>query len=115
MKYRVILHRLAREDLEQAHEWVARRAPATATLWLDRFEAAIRTLETYPERQPLARESRKVDIEIRELLFGKSGVFRVIFAVDGDVVRVLRIRRGQRRSLTSQEIEESREVALDPE
>ena len=30
MKYRVVLHRLALEDLENAYEWVARNAPVTA-------------------------------------------------------------------------------------
>src|SRR5271165_1854923 len=77
MKYRVVLHRFALEDLESAYEWVARNAPVTAAQWLDRFQDALLTLESFPQRQPLARENRKVDVELREFLFGKSGVFRV--------------------------------------
>ena len=63
MKYRVVLHRLALEDLVSAYEWVARNAPVTAAQWLDRFQDALLTLESFPQRQPLARENRKVDAE----------------------------------------------------
>jgi len=56
----------------------------------------------------LARENRKVDIELREYLFGKRPfVFRVIFTIDGETVRILRIRRAQRRFLTRDEIDEA--------
>ena len=36
MTYRVILQRLAIQDLEDAFVWAARKAPATAARWLDR-------------------------------------------------------------------------------
>jgi plasmid stabilization system protein ParE len=114
MKYRVVLHRLALEDLESAYEWVARNAPVTAAQWLDRFQDALLTLESFPQRQPLARENRKVDVELREFLFGKSDVFRVIFTIDGDTVRILRIRRSQRRSLTRDEINQSIDAGPEP-
>jgi hypothetical protein len=49
-----------------------------------------------------------VDVELREYLFGKKPyVFRVIFTIDGEVVRILRIRRAQRRYLTRSQIEEA--------
>jgi plasmid stabilization system protein ParE len=114
MKYRVVLHRFVLEDLESAYEWVARSAPVTAARWLDRFQDALLTLESFPQRQPLARESRKVDMELREFLLGKSGVFRVIFAIDGDTDRILRIRRSQRLSLTRDEIDQSIDAGPEP-
>ena len=44
------------------------------------------------------------------MLFGKRpNVYRVIFLVDGDSVRVLRIRRAQRRPLTRKQIDEASE------
>ena len=42
MTYRVILQRLAIQDLDDAFVWAARKAPATASRWLDRFQAALR-------------------------------------------------------------------------
>jgi plasmid stabilization system protein ParE len=107
MIHRVIIQRLAVEDLDQAYQWAARRAPHTATCWLQRFQATLRSLEQHPERCPVAPEARKLNIELRELLFGqRPNVFRVIFLIDGDCVRVLRIRRGQRRLLSRPELGE---------
>jgi plasmid stabilization system protein ParE len=108
MRYRVIVQRLAREDLEQAYLYAARNAPETAARWLDRFQAALRTLDTRPDRCPLAKEHGKVEVELREFLFGRRPfVFRVIFTIDGGAVRVLRIRRAQRRELTRSEVEQA--------
>jgi plasmid stabilization system protein ParE len=72
MTYRVILQRLAVQDLDDAFVWAGRKAPATAARWLDRFQAALQRLDTNPQRCPRAREQRKVDIELREILFGKK-------------------------------------------
>jgi toxin ParE1/3/4 len=105
MKYRVTMLRLAQEDLAQAYRWAARRAPHTAALWLDRFHQALQTLADNPERCPHARENSKVAIEIREFLFGRRpNVFRVIFTIRDDAVRVIRIRRAQRRLLSRKEL-----------
>jgi hypothetical protein len=65
-------------------------------------------LDTNPQYCPRAREYRKVDVELRETLFGKApNVYRVIFMIDSDTVRVLRIRRAQRRPLTRKQIDEA--------
>jgi plasmid stabilization system protein ParE len=75
--------------LDDAFVWAARRAPATAARWLDRFQAALQRLDTNPQYCPAARENRKVDVELREILFGKTpNVYRVVFMIDGDTVRV---------------------------
>jgi len=106
MSHHVLVQRLARKDLADAYQYAARRAPQTARRWLDRFEAALRTLAHHPERWPLARENGKVELEVREFHFGKRPhVFRVIFTVDGASVRILRIRRAQRRALTRRQLE----------
>jgi plasmid stabilization system protein ParE len=110
MTYRVILQRLAVQDLDDAFVWAARKAPATAARWLDRFQAALERLDTNPQRCPRAREQRRVDIELREFLFGETpNVYRVIFTIDADTVRVLRIRRAQRRPLTRKQIDDASE------
>jgi plasmid stabilization system protein ParE len=104
----VIVQRLAIQDLDDAFVWAACEAPSTAARWLDRFQSALQRLATNPQYCPRAREHRKVDLELRETLFGKTpNVFRVIFVIDGDTVRVLRIRRAQRRPLTLKQIDEA--------
>ena len=110
MTYRVILQHLAIEDLDDAFAWAARKAPATAARWLERFQATLQRLDTNPQRCPRAREHDKVDVELREILFGKMpNVYRIIFLIDGDTVHVLRIRRAQRRTPTRKQIDEAGE------
>jgi plasmid stabilization system protein ParE len=108
MSYRVVVQRLARQDLDEAYVWAARGAPETAARWLRRFQDALQTLDTKPERCPLAPESRRSDLVLRQWLFGRrQNVFRVIFTVDQGVVRILRILRGQRRFLSRKQIDEA--------
>jgi plasmid stabilization system protein ParE len=61
MTYRVFLQQLAVQHLNEAYTWAARKAPATALRWLERFRSALQTLGANPQRCPLARESAKVD------------------------------------------------------
>jgi plasmid stabilization system protein ParE len=106
MTHEVVLQRLAKQDLQEAYHWAAAQAPHAALRWLDRFAAAIATLSTEPQRRPLAPENGKVDVELREFLFGKRPyVFRVIFTIDAQTVRVLRIRRAQNRGISRAELE----------
>ena len=108
MKHQVLLQRLAVQDLDEAYSWAAQHAPTSATRWLERIRRALQTLDTNPQRCPLARENAKVEFELREFHVGKRpNVFRAIFTIDGDNVRVLRIRRAQRRWLTRRQIEEA--------
>ncbi len=108
MTFQIFVHRLAREDLQEAYDRAARHAPSTADRWLDRFHRTLQTLSQNPDRCPMARESSKVNRELRELLFGRRpNVFRVIFSIRDDLVHVLRIRRAQRRFLTRGQIEDA--------
>jgi plasmid stabilization system protein ParE len=106
VKYDVVVQRHARRDIGETHRWIAKRAPLAADQWLDRLQARIKTLEDQPDRCPLVAERHRLPFDVRELLHGvKPNVFRIIFVVDGSRVRVLRIRRGQRRQLTTMEVE----------
>ena len=108
MTYEVVILRRASNDVIHYHRWAAKHAPITAVLWLDRFESALATLGENPQRCSLAPESRKSPVELRQFLFGrKPNVYRVIFTIAEAQVRVLRVRRAQRRSLTAREIKDS--------
>ena len=66
-----------------------------ASAWYGRFVEQLKSLDRTPERCPIARESKRVFLELRELHFGcRPNVFRVLFTIDGDAVRTLRIRSG---------------------
>lgn len=111
MTHAIRLSRLSRLDIAEAWEYAGRHAPNSADRWLGRIQAAIETLAVHPERCPFAREAARVEFPVRELLSGRRpNVYRILFIVDGDDVIVLRVRRAQRRSLSSGEIEESFET-----
>lgn len=97
--HQVIVHRLAMSDLELAYMFVFKTGGSQATAWYQRFVEHLQSLRVHPERCPISRESSRVFFEIRELLFGRrQNVFRVLFTIDGETVRILRIVRAQRRS-----------------
>jgi plasmid stabilization system protein ParE len=106
VKYRVVIQQLALDELDECYRWAARHAPHTAARWLNRFESELTSLADNPERYALAPENSKVRREIRQLLFGRRpNVYRAVFPIDGDTVRVLRIRRASRRWLRKDELE----------
>ena len=46
--------------------------------------------------------------EIRPFLFGtRPNVFRTLFTIDGDAVRILHIRRALRRTMSADELSDS--------
>jgi plasmid stabilization system protein ParE len=95
----------AQADLDEAYRWAARHAPQTAARWLDRFYEALQSLRRNPERCGFAPEHKKLRRDVRQLLFGrKPNVFRAVFVIDADAVRVLRVRRASRRSFTRKEL-----------
>ncbi len=102
MTYRVeILPRASRELLDAAR-WIERnfRSSAAAHRWVRGLRARIATLQTLPHRCPLADEGDAFGEEVRELLYGKRrGVYRILFAIRGDVVSVLTIRHASRGDL----------------
>ena len=59
MKYRVIIEPPAGAEMEKAFRWIAERAPQSAGKWFDGLETAIQTLDTFPERCPLAQRLRQ--------------------------------------------------------
>jgi plasmid stabilization system protein ParE len=97
MTYRVIITAAAKQNLRDAYRWAADRAPHTAALWLQRFEAELQTIASFPERFQLAPENAFVEPEIRQLIFGRRlTAYRALFTIIGDDVQVLHIRRTTR-------------------
>jgi plasmid stabilization system protein ParE len=83
--------------MEDAYLWIAERDPDAATRWFNRLLDVIETLETFPERCPIAPESVQLGIEIRQILHGKrQHKYRVLFNVSERTVTVLHIRHGAR-------------------
>jgi plasmid stabilization system protein ParE len=106
MKYEVRLQPLAEDDLENAYLWAAGQAPDTARRWPTRFQAALQSLAINPQRCGLAPEHKKLKRELRQFLFGrKPNVYRAVFVIDDQLVRIVRIRHAARRTMTKKELD----------
>lgn len=106
MTFRIELGQEARRDLWSYYQSASQHSLPDAIRWMERFESAISTLSERPERCSLSRESRRMKVDLRDFLFGRRpSVYRVVFVIDGDTVRVLRICRSQKGTLTVDDIQ----------
>jgi toxin ParE1/3/4 len=77
-------------------------AESASRRWVRDVLARISTLEQSPNRCALASESGILQMEIRQLLFGRrSGRYRILFVVEGSTVHVLHIRHAARDAISS--------------
>lgn len=109
MPFRVEIARRAQQDLEALYLWVVARAPQQGAAWFNGLERAVLSLETQPERCPVARESLSATAQIRVLLYGRrASVYHVYFYVDqrAQVVRIVHIRRGTMQAPTPGDLRE---------
>lgn len=107
-QYTVELDPRAIDDIENALAWLSEKAPSELPEWIDALESKIRSLETMPERCPLAPENHQweSELELRQLLFDRyPSIYRIIFTVLENTVRVLQVRHGSRRFLFESEDE----------
>lgn len=95
MDFRVELSDRAQADIAEIYDWLRlRQAGEAGERWFVTLRAAIASLTTLPSRCPLAPENRDSPVEVRQLLFGRRPhVYRIVFAIDRDVVQVLHIRQ----------------------
>lgn len=111
MTYRVDLSRPALVDAENIYLWIKEQSIDKANDWFNGLVHATNSLSEFPNRCPIAPESRTFVIEVRQLLYGSGkGQCRIIFGVSVDeitlenVVLVYRIRRTSQKFLTDLEI-----------
>jgi plasmid stabilization system protein ParE len=94
MKYRISVLTRAKSDLKNVFDWLAKRSPAGAAAWYEVAIQAIDDLRNTADQHGLALESRRLHDPIREKLFKtkRGRRYRLLYRIDGDVVRVLRVR-----------------------
>jgi len=105
MPYSVHITDRAVADVDAAVARIAQQAPQAAANWHARLVAKVQMLQDNPESYPLAEEALEMGIELREMLFGKrSGIWRILFAITGDKVNVLRVPHAARDRLTADDL-----------
>jgi len=99
-RFEVIILPSAERDIGEAYEWIAESDAGAAIRWYNRLMELIFSLDTFPERCPLAPESEFLNREIREIFHGRRQFkYRILFTVGKDTVHVLHIRHGARLAL----------------
>jgi len=102
----VIFPRAGR-DTQSIFEWISQRSPEGAIRWWSAFEEAVRKLVDNPLRYGIAPENDHVPCELRQFLFKtrRGRMYRGLFTVVGDEVRILRVRGPGQPPLASDEIQ----------
>uniref|UniRef100_A0A7C2JY70 Type II toxin-antitoxin system RelE/ParE family toxin n=1 Tax=Schlesneria paludicola TaxID=360056 RepID=A0A7C2JY70_9PLAN len=106
VEYLVVIHGLAEQDVDTIYSWLGKRSRAGAVRWYAALLQSIDSLKVRPERCPLAQESKRLGVSIREQLFRtrRGRRYRLLFLIDQDTVRVLRIRGPGQESLRKSDL-----------
>jgi len=106
MKYVVELSQQAQSDIRAIGRWLeAHRSIEISDRWMRAFARIIVQLETDPSRFPFAEEAADLGVQLRVHHLGsKTSGYRIIFVVNGQTVRVARVRHAARDSLTGGDI-----------
>ena len=80
MTYRIEISPTAIKDIEGHFLWIKGYSVDKAHRWVRGCYEIMLTLETFPNRCPLAIESRYMDLPIRQLIYRKQ--YRILFTVD---------------------------------
>jgi plasmid stabilization system protein ParE len=87
-----------------AYQWIDAESPHSAAKWLAGLLDAVASLESFPERCPVAPENELFVEEVRLHLYRMSSVYRILFTIQQDKVVVLYIRIGARLFVTPEDI-----------
>jgi len=96
MKYTVIAQAAAVADAEEIRSYLAHRDPDYAARWIDELDGVFSRLAEFPNRFAIAPESTHSTFPVRNVLVGQ---YRLLYAVHGSSVQILRIRHAARRPL----------------
>lgn len=104
-RYNVIVQPPAMADIDAAYLYIREHAPRAAEKWLRGIQKTIDGLQFFPNAHALAREHKEFREPIRQTTYGRgTGVYRIIFVVRGDDVRVLHVRHGARQAMPDREL-----------
>ncbi len=93
MLFRIEVTRSAETDIDAAYLWLFERRPESADAWIRGLFKTIFSLKEFPARCPIARDSRGLGGEIRQLLHWQGRhAFRILYEVRAETVFIIRIR-----------------------
>ena len=96
----------ARKDADHIYAWLTAHSVAGGKNWLSAFVHALRTLEHEPLAHGFAAETALRKLDIRQKLFKsrRGRVYRVLFLVVDNEVRIVRLRGPGQPPLRAREL-----------
>ncbi|MBI3467002.1 MAG: type II toxin-antitoxin system RelE/ParE family toxin [Planctomycetes bacterium] len=97
----------AQRDIDEMHRWIAERSPSGANRWYTQFLKLLRSLKANPDAFSVAAETEDFRVPLREALFKtrRGNVYRVLFLIEGDLVRIVTVRGPGQAPVTSDEFD----------
>lgn len=94
MPYRTEFTKRSARAVNDTLEWLGNRSPEAADQFFDQLQEQLQKLRDNPERYPSAEEAAEFGFDLREATFGKKrSVYRVLFTIEGEFVRITHVRR----------------------
>lgn len=100
-RFRIVIMPCAHRDLLQIEKFIARESPRNAAALGDRLLERISRLRTMPHRYPVYLPAGEFPLDVRCMSVRPC---RVLYAVDGLRVIILRIRHAKQQDLGPQEL-----------
>jgi plasmid stabilization system protein ParE len=106
MTFQVRLLTRAQEDADQIYLWLRERSPMGAVAWYTALLKKIDDLAVTATACFPAPEASPLDIEIRQAFFKtrRGRTYRLLFIIDGNEVRILRVRGPGQRPVTRSDV-----------
>lgn len=105
--FQVIIADPAEQDIQAAYTWWRdNRSAEQAARWYQKILPAISTLREMADRCPFAVENDLHPHGLRELHFGsgRRPTHRIVFAIEGSIVTILRVRHAAQRELRLEDL-----------
>ena len=106
MSRHVILQPRAWRDISEICDYLGQHyTSASVEAWYEGCIDAINSLARQPERCQVARESAKLGVELRQMLYRRyRSVYRILFVIRNEDVRVVCVRHSARDHLTPRDL-----------
>ena len=101
MSHKVRISREAKDQVATISDYIAQDSTENALRWRLAIREQLRSLKDFPEKHEVAYSASEVGRDVRHTFFG---VYRVLYAIEGDTVTVLAVRHGARRPLRPDEV-----------
>ncbi len=108
MTLRLTIFPRAEQDAEKIVDWIGERSLRGANHWFSALQVAMREVLENPFRYALAPENELVNCDLRQFLFKtrQGNIYRGLFVIFDEEVRILRIRGPGQPPLSPDEIGE---------